>query len=65
MTKELHCRDLGFDCDATVTAESEDEILAQVVAHGQSIHDSPEEQLRDPAFAETVRGQIHEVDAGH
>ncbi len=65
MTKELHCRDLGFDCDAVVTAESEEEILDQVIDHGQSVHNIPADQLRDPAFAETVRGQIHDRDDGH
>jgi predicted small metal-binding protein len=62
MTKSLHCRDLGFDCDATVTAETEDEVLDQVVAHGQSAHNIPAEQFQDPAFVETVRAQIHDLD---
>jgi predicted small metal-binding protein len=63
MTKELHCRDLGFDCDAVVSAESEEEILAQVVDHGQSVHDIPIDQLRDPAFVAMAREQIHDVNA--
>jgi len=61
MTKELHCRDLGFDCDAVVTAETEEDILAQVVEHGQAVHGIPEEQLLDPAFVSAARGQIHEL----
>ena len=65
MTKELHCRDLGFDCDAVVTADSDEEIFVQVVEHGQSVHDIPADQLRDPAFVATVRGQIHERDEDH
>jgi predicted small metal-binding protein len=63
MTKELHCRDLGFDCDAVVTADSEEEILAQVVEHGQAVHEIPMDQLRDPAFVAMAREQIHDVDA--
>jgi predicted small metal-binding protein len=62
MTKSLHCRDLGFDCDATVTAESEDEVMNQVVAHGQAVHNIPAEQFNDQAFVETVRAQIHDED---
>ena len=29
MAKELICRDIGFDCDAVVQADSEDEVMAQ------------------------------------
>ena len=62
MTKELHCRDLGFDCDAVVTSDSEDEIVAQVAEHGRTVHGVPEEQLNDPAFVQSVRSQIHDLD---
>lgn len=51
MTKILHCRDAGFDCDAVVRGETVDEILAQVRPHAASTHhvqvDGPmEDQLR-------------------
>ncbi len=38
MTKILHCRDAGFDCDATVQGESTEEILAQVRPHAAEVH---------------------------
>jgi predicted small metal-binding protein len=38
MTKVIHCRDLGFDCEAVVRAESEEEALAQVAAHAREVH---------------------------
>lgn len=60
MTKELRCRDLGFDCDAVVTADSEDEILAQVADHGQKVHDLTADQLSDPGFIDIARSQIHD-----
>lgn len=60
MTKELRCRDLGFDCDAVVTADAEDEILAQVAEHGQIVHGLSAEELRDPGFLDAARGQIHD-----
>jgi predicted small metal-binding protein len=63
MTKQLQCRDLGFECDAVVTANSEEEILAQVVQHGQAVHEIPLDRLQDPAFVSIVRQQIHDVDA--
>lgn len=60
MAKELHCRDLGFDCDAVVVAENEDEVLAQVAEHGKSAHGLSDEQLTDPEFGSQVRAQIHD-----
>jgi len=38
MTKVVHCRDVGFDCDAVVRAETEEEALAQVAAHAKTVH---------------------------
>ncbi len=38
MSKILHCRDAGFDCDAVVRGETAEEILAQVRPHAQSAH---------------------------
>jgi len=60
MTKELHCRDLGFDCEGVVTGENDDEVLAQVAEHARSVHGMTDEQIGDPAFAAQVREQTHE-----
>lgn len=38
MAKVLYCRDVGFDCDAVVQAETEEEILQQAAAHAQTVH---------------------------
>ena len=38
MAKVLRCRDVGFDCDAEVRADSEDEVMAQVAAHAREVH---------------------------
>jgi predicted small metal-binding protein len=38
MTKVVHCRDVGFDCDGVVRAETEEEALAQVAAHVKAVH---------------------------
>lgn len=38
MTLVVHCRDVGFDCDGVVKAETEQELLQQVAAHAQSEH---------------------------
>jgi predicted small metal-binding protein len=38
MPKMVRCRDLGFDCEGVVRAETEDEVLKQVAAHAKSAH---------------------------
>ena len=38
MAKVVYCRDVGFDCDGVVRAETEEEALAQVAAHAKSVH---------------------------
>lgn len=36
--KTLHCRDAGFDCEAVVRANSEDEVLEQAAQHAKEVH---------------------------
>ncbi len=38
MTKEVHCRDLGFDCDGVVRSDSEEELMEQVAEHAKNVH---------------------------
>lgn len=38
MTKVVNCRDIGFDCDGVVRAESEEETLQLVAEHAKSVH---------------------------
>ncbi|UCH59629.1 MAG: DUF1059 domain-containing protein [Anaerolineales bacterium] len=42
MTKVVHCRDVGFDCDGVVRAETEAEALQQVAAHAKEVHNLEE-----------------------
>ncbi len=60
MTRELHCRDVGFDCDAVVVAESDDDVLTQVADHAKSVHGMTDEQINDPDFGSQVKAQIHD-----
>lgn len=63
MLKELRCRDLGFDCDAVVRADSEDEILARAVEHVEHVehvHRVSSRVLGDPAFVRFVQRRIHD-----
>jgi len=36
--KTLHCRDAGFDCEAVVRANTEEEVLSQATEHAQIVH---------------------------
>jgi uncharacterized OsmC-like protein/predicted small metal-binding protein len=36
--KVLHCRDVGFDCDQEIHAQSEEEVLRQAAEHAQQAH---------------------------
>jgi predicted small metal-binding protein len=38
MAKVVRCRDVGFDCDGVVRAETEAEVLKQVAAHAKTVH---------------------------
>jgi predicted small metal-binding protein len=58
MTRELNCRDVGFDCEAVVRAESDDEVLVQVAAHAREVHGL--EQI-DSDTEQKVRSQIHDA----
>lgn len=38
MAKTVHCRDVGFDCDGVVRADTEEEALQLVAEHAKSVH---------------------------
>jgi predicted small metal-binding protein len=38
MPLTVYCRDVGFDCDGIVRAETEDDLLQQVAEHAQTAH---------------------------
>ena len=38
MAKVLHCKDVGFDCEGVVRAETEEEVLQMAAEHAQSVH---------------------------
>jgi predicted small metal-binding protein len=57
--KELRCADVGFECDTTIQADTEDEIMAQAAQHAQSVHGMSESELQQNAPA--IRGAIRDV----
>jgi len=50
--KVVRCRDIGFDCEGVVRAETEEEVLAQVAAHAKAVHNI---ETVPPEVAEKVR----------
>ena len=42
MPKKVHCKDLGFDCEGTVTGETEEEVLEKVATHAKEAHNLTE-----------------------
>lgn len=56
--KELRCRDVGFDCEGVLRAESEDDLMRQAAAHAGKDHGLT--QL-DAATVEQIRSKIRTV----
>ena len=52
--RQLKCADAGFECDAVVTGESDEEVLAQVRPHVEEVHGGEV----TPEMADQVRGKI-------
>jgi predicted small metal-binding protein len=38
MAKVVRCRDVGFNCEGVVRAETEEEVLKQVAVHARTVH---------------------------
>jgi predicted small metal-binding protein len=57
--KTLRCRDVGFDCQGELRAESDEEILRQAAEHVRQVHGMDV----TPELVEQVRTQIREESA--
>lgn len=38
MSKVMHCRDVGPDCDFVARGRNEDEVMRQVADHARTVH---------------------------
>ncbi len=54
--KVLYCRDVGFDCEHKITAESTQQVLQQAAEHAQTVHNVEV----TPEVAEQVKSLIKE-----
>lgn len=56
--KELRCRDIGFDCDGTIQADSEEAVLRGAAEHARDVH---QVSAFSPEQTRQIRAQIHDV----
>ena len=59
MAKELKCADVGFECDAQINADTEEEVMAQASEHAKSVHGMSDVDLQEHEGA--IRGAIRDV----
>jgi predicted small metal-binding protein len=57
MTKVVNCRDVGFDCEGVIRAETEEEALKLVAEHAKEVHGMEEVP---PEVVEKVRAVMKE-----
>ena len=57
MSKVLRCRDVGFDCEGVIRAESDEEVMRQAAEHARSVHGM---DAITPEVAEQIRAQIRD-----
>ncbi|MFN2137152.1 MAG: DUF1059 domain-containing protein [Candidatus Promineifilaceae bacterium] len=55
--KVIHCRDVGFDCDGVVRADTDEEVVAMAVEHAAEVHGVTEVT---PEIEAAVLGAIRE-----
>jgi predicted small metal-binding protein len=58
VSRELNCRNLGFDCDAVVRADSDEEVMAQTATHAREVHGL---QQIDADTEQKIRTLIHDA----
>ena len=56
--KALACRNAGFNCDAVIRGNTEEEIMASTMEHAIKAHNMKPEEVADEEFEEHVRGLI-------
>jgi len=57
MTKVVNCRDVGFDCEGVIRAETEEEALKLVAEHAKEVHGMEDVP---PEVVEKVRAVMRE-----
>ena len=61
MAKVLRCKDVGFECEGVIHADTEEEVLQQAAAHAQTVHNVTE---LTEEIVEKVRAAIRDEHSG-
>jgi predicted small metal-binding protein len=59
MAKELRCADVGFDCQAVIRGDSEEDVMSQAADHAKGAHGMSDPDLQQKEAA--IRGAIRDV----
>jgi predicted small metal-binding protein len=57
MDKVIRCRDVGFDCDGVIRAQTEEEALQMAAAHAKNEHGV---QKITPDVVNKIKSVMHE-----
>lgn len=57
MTLVVRCREIGFDCEGVVKAETEEQLLSIVAEHAQTVHNIKE---ITPALVAKVKSVVRQ-----
>jgi predicted small metal-binding protein len=60
MAKIVHCRDVGFDCDGVIRADTEESALKMVAEHARTAHGL---ETVSPEVVEKVKSVMREEPA--
>lgn len=55
--RELRCADAGYDCDAVLQGETDDEVLAKAAPHAQEAHGL----AVTPEVQQKLAGLVHDA----
>lgn len=58
MTKVIRCRDVGFDCEGVIRADTEEEAVTQAAEHARTLHGLTE---ITPEVEEQVRAAVRDA----
>jgi predicted small metal-binding protein len=56
--KELRCRDAGFECDAVIQGEDEQEVMSKAAEHARDVHGMDE---IDEETGQQLRQLVHDT----
>ena len=56
--KQLRCADAGFDCDAVIEGENEQEVMSKAAEHAREVHGMDE---IDEQTGQKIRSLIHDA----